>query len=361
MPKGISPNVAKQTVILNFSDLHGLPATSVIQILEAHWDAFGRENVIVVSGGDIATGGYILNEHSELGAYILSHTDAALYGNHEFDMANDYVANLLTLKSFGLWSTNMAESKVGSGPAILGHKVRMFKGVIDTLPFTVKTTINKERVMVVGLPKAGYGNVFYTQPEQAHASVKETLDVAIAYAKQHPVDHIIIVAHEALNDRRADTRSKEIASALAAAPENIRKIVRVVYEGHSHKPQMWVSDTDNILHTQGSAKGEATNAIVGTVLYRVPGRATYVSTQLWNSTDGAMQAPVPGTAAHIYNTIEKQLENMHGGLDKPFALFTEPLVRFQEEPNKGSVENGYINVILKEILYSSLYFVIRYF
>ena len=343
LPKGISPNVAKQTVILNFSDLHGLPATSVIQILEAHWDAFGRENVIVVSGGDIATGGYILNEHSELGAYILSHTDAALYGNHEFDMANDYVANLLTLKSFGLWSTNMAESKVGSGPAILGHKVRMFKGVIDTLPFTVKTTINKERVMVVGLPKAGYGNVFYTQPEQAHASVKETLDVAIAYAKQHPVDHIIIVAHEALNDRRADTRSKEIASALAAAPENIRKIVRVVYEGHSHKPQMWVSDTDNILHTQGSAKGEATNAIVGTVLYRVPGRATYVSTQLWNSTDGAMQAPVPGTAAHIYNTIEKQLENMHGGLDKPFALFTEPLVRFQEEPNKGSVENGYIN------------------
>ena len=343
LPKGISPNVAKQTVILNFSDLHGLPATSVIQILEAHWDAFGRENVIVVSGGDIATGGYILNEHSELGAYILSHTDAALYGNHEFDMANDYVANLLTLKSFGLWSTNMAESKVGSGPAILGNQVRMFKGVIDTLPFTVKTTINKERVMVVGLPKAGYGNVFYTQPEQAHASVKETLDVAIAYAKQHPVDHIIIVAHEALNDHRADTRSKEIASALAAAPENIRKIVRVVYEGHSHKPQMWVSDTDNILHTQGSAKGEATNGIVGTVLYRVPGRATYVSTQLWNSTDGAMQAPVPGTAAHIYNTIEKQLENMHGGLDKPFALFTEPLARFKDEPNKGSAENGYIN------------------
>ena len=344
LPKGVNPASAKMTVVVNFSDLHGLPATSVLQVLEAHWEAFGRENVIVLSGGDIATGSYVLNAKSDLGAYILAHTDAAVYGNHEFDMISDYLSNLFALKSINLWSTNMHESRVGSGPAILGHKVRMFKGNINTLPYTVKTTGANERVMIVGLPKAGYGNVFYTQKEEAHASIQESLDAAMNYVANHPVDHIIILAHEALNDHRKEsTLSPVIESALAKYPENIRKIIRVVYEGHSHKPQMFVSPTDGILHTQGSSKGEAKNAVVGTVMYRIPGQSTYVSTHLWNSTEKEVAAPVNGSSAGLYKDIEQGYIDELQLSDQPFVLFTEPLVRFKDTPNKGDVKDGYIN------------------
>lgn len=249
----------KQTVILDTSDWHGEDITELILFVEQCFKTYGRENVLVLFGGDGFTGSYLLNAKPEWGLSGLVNmgVDVFTMGNHEADVLKTFTRNITLLN---IWNSNRSSaypSLIGTAPAFIAGKQRILLGSgIETLPYTIKVSGNGERIAVIGLGKAGYGNELYPigKREQAQEALEQSLAATVSYLERNNVDHILVLMHESLNDTRKDTHALEISAAIKKMPEKLQKLIRVVYEGHTHTPENTFLDGINYVNPGGFPK-----------------------------------------------------------------------------------------------------------
>ncbi len=334
----------KQTIILDTSDWHGEDITELILFVEQCFKTYGRDNVLVLFGGDGFTGSYLLNAKPEWGLSGLVNmgVDVFTMGNHEADVLKTFTKNITLLNMWNLNRSSAHPSLIGTAPSFVAGKQRILLGSgIETLPYTIKVSGNGERIAVIGLGKAGYGNELYPigKREQAQETFEQSLTATVSYLEQNNVDHILILMHESLNDTRKDTKAKMIKEAVAKMPEKLQKLIRVIYEGHTHTPENTVYEGFNFVNPGGFPK----KTIAMTALTRdgVNG-TTYSYTTIFNTADRsevpAGQADADDNPYKVLHTsyqaatqaLQKELEK---DPDQPIVQLVGPLTsRISKSP-----------------------------
>jgi len=335
---------------------------------------YGRENLLVLCGGDIFVGSTVLNERPILGWTLFSLMDGFVFGNHEFDSRNAFFSNVLLTNQEGFINESI-ESRAGSGVSVLAGDTRMLHNLIKTTGYAVKTMGNGDRVLLIGVPQPGYGSHINKRKEQGVLAVQnypDTIRDAFDYALAHPVDHVVFISHDALNNwRDHGKRSMDITKAIAdyfdtkmkaaktaAEKQKIQQLhdmIRVMYEGHSHKPEQNLYEKDGILRLQGAGKGEPVIATPVTVFERIPGQSTYVSSQLINLSDEKSFENENGVVAAIYDNLYKDLLSGLPPLTQVIVRFSAQLRRAVDLTKSGlrrmfvdaSAPNSHADVLRK--------------
>ena len=350
LPKEIRGR-ATETVILNASDWHGEDITEFILVAEQFFKEFGRENVIVLFGGDGFTGSYLLNKYPMWGLSQLIHmgVDVFTMGNHEADVSKTFLTNLGWLKFVGSWKPTDKHSRVASGPAFIAGQQRMLRvpetlesAIGKTLPYVIKITGTGERVAVIALGKAGYGNKKYPagKEEEAQEDFQTSLNTTVAHLQQNNVDHIVVLMHEALNDHRIDSRAYAIAKAIDEMPADLKKLVRVVYEGHTHNSEDQI--LNGIEYVQGKGFGQG-KGLVATLLARDEETGkTYVATNIIDALDrSAVPVGQEDAKENPYSILHKSMGIVTENLQREAGDMNQPVVKLVGDKTSRTSHNPY--------------------
>jgi len=217
--------VEHELVVLHTNDHHGALLDSgttgglaeratLINTLRAE-----NKNVLVLSAGDINTGGAVSNmfdAEPDIKAYNLIGYDAVTLGNHEFDHGLAVLEKQISLAKFPWLSANV---KKDGEYLVKPYIIKEFKD--DKGSFRVGVFgITTKRTIEMTPALTAQNLTFIDEIEASKEAVREL--------KKQKVDVIIALTH-AGNIRESDTQTTSIDIA-AAVPD-----IDLIIDGHSHK------------------------------------------------------------------------------------------------------------------------------